>query len=194
MELRDVSRGQPIDHIASVASFFISRVDTLGDRIQAAREDGDTAAQERLGGLMGKAAIGNARLAYARFRKVFASERFARLKALGASEQRPLWASTSVKNPAFRDVRHVEELIGPETVNTLPLETIRAFQNHGTVSRTVDRGVEDARLTLRALAEEAGLDFGAVTQQLEAEGLALLTHAYDELLPESTKSAKRCGA
>jgi transaldolase len=182
-----VSRGEPIDHLASVASFFVSRVDTLvdqllGERIKAARENADTAAQERLGGLLGKAAIANARLAYARFREVFGSERFARLKALGASEQRPLWASTSVKNPAYRDVHYVEELIGPHTVNTLPLETIRGFQNHGTVSRSVDRDVKNAQSTLRALHEVAGLDFDAVTQQLEDEGLAQFAHSYEELI------------
>ncbi|MCA1643986.1 MAG: transaldolase, partial [Chloroflexi bacterium] len=148
-----VGRGLPIDRIASVASFFVSRVDTLvdkllGERIEAAHQAGDTARQLRLEELLGKAAIANAKLAYARFRELFASERYARLAAQGASVQRPLWASTSVKNPAYRDVMYVEELIGPETINTLPLETISAFQAHGLVVRSVDRGIADARATL----------------------------------------------
>jgi transaldolase len=181
------SRGLPIDRIASVASFFISRVDTrvdklLGERIAAARQAGDSARQRRLEELLGTAAIANAKLAYARFRELFDTERFARLAAQGASVQRPLWASTGVKNPAYRDVVYVEELIGPDTVNTLPLETIRAFQAHGIVARSVDRGLDQARATLRALEEEAGLDFAALTQQLEDEGVALFVQSYDELI------------
>ena len=154
----------------------------LGERIEAARQAGDTARQRRLEELLGTAAIANAKLAYARFRELFDTERFARLAAQGASVQRPLWASTSVKNPAYRDVVYVEELIGPDTVNTLPLETISAFQAHGVVARSVDRGVDKARATISALEEEAGLDFAAVTQQLEDEGVALFVHSYDELI------------
>ncbi len=181
------SRGLSIDRIASVASFFVSRVDTLvdrllGERIEAARQAGDTTRQRRLEELLGTAAIANAKLAYARFRELFDTERFARLAAQGASVQRPLWASTSVKNPAYRDVVYVEELIGPDTVNTLPLETISAFQAHGVVARSVDRGVDKARATISALEEEAGLDFAAVTQQLEDEGVALFVHSQDELI------------
>ncbi len=190
-----VGRGLPIDRIASVASFFVSRVDTLvdkllGERIEAAHRAGDTARQLRLEELLGKAAIANAKLAYAHFRELFASERYARLAAQGASVQRPLWASTGVKNPAYRDVMYVEELIGPETVNTLPLETIRAFQARGLVVRSVDRGIDDARATLRALEEEAGLDFAAVTQQLEDDGVGLFIRSYDELIAGIEK--KRC--
>ena len=182
-----VSRGQPINRLASVASFFVSRVDTLvdkllGERIDRAQQSGDAARELRLRELLGRAAIANAKLAYAGFREIFGSERFARLVAHGASVQRPLWASTSVKNPAYRDVLYVEELIGPDTVNTLPLDTIRAFQEHGTVAPTLDQGLDDARATLRALGDEADIDFEAVTRQLEAEGVALFAHAYDELL------------
>jgi transaldolase len=181
------SQGLPIDRIASVASFFVSRVDTLvdrllGERIEAARQAGDTARQRRLEEFLGTAAIANAKLAYARFRELFDSERFARLAAEGASVQRPLWASTGVKNPAYRDVVYVEELIGPDTVNTLPLETIRGFQAHGIVARSVDRGLDQARATMRALEQEAGLDFAALTQQLEDDGLALFVQSYDELI------------
>ena len=131
---------------------------------------------------MGTAAIANAKLAYARFREIFDTERFERLAAQGASMQRPLWASTSVKNPGYRDVVYVEELIGPDTVNTLPLGTISAFQAHGVVARSVDRGVDKACATISALEEEAGLDFAAVTRQLEDEGVALFVQSYDELI------------
>jgi transaldolase len=181
------SRGLPIDRIASVASFFVGRVDTLVDRlleerVDAAHREGDNARQRRLEELLGTAAVANAKLAYARFRELFGTERFARLAAQGATAQRPLWASTSVKNPAYRDVLYVEELIGPDTVNTLPLETISAFQAHGIVARSIDRAVDEARATLRALEVEADIDFAAVTQQLEHEGLALFVQSYDEII------------
>src|SRR5262249_36193256 len=113
--------GKPIKHLASVASFFVSRVDTLVDKQldEKINATTDTARQEMLRGLKGKAAVANARLAYARFREIFDDARFAKLKAQGARVQRPLWASTSTKNPAYRDVLYVEDLIGPETVNTM---------------------------------------------------------------------------
>jgi transaldolase len=174
----------PLDHIASVASFFVSRVDTLVDPliealVEAAR--GDRARQERLRSLLGQAAITNAKLAYARFREIFDSMRFAALRARGAQVQRPLWASTSTKNPAYRDVLYVEELIGPDTVNTLPHPTLQAFQDHGQVRPTLDEGLDDARATLAALAE-AGVDMAAVAGQLEDEGVALFAESYDDLL------------
>jgi transaldolase len=183
MEQR-AAAGQPIDHVASVASFFVSRVDTLVDqqlqaKIDAASGDGDR--QERLRGLLGKSAIANAKLAYAGFRTIFDGERFAVLRAQGAQVQRPLWASTSTKNPAYRDVVYVEALIGPDTVNTLPHPTLQAFQDHGRVERTLEVGLDDARATLAGLAE-AGIDEAAVTRQLEEEGLAVFVASYDELI------------
>jgi len=176
--------GQPIDRVASVASFFVSRVDTLVDQqlqaaIDAASGEGDR--QERLCALLGKCAIANAKLAYAGFRTIFDDERFAGLRAQGAQVQRPLWASTSIKNPAYRDVVYVEALIGPDTVNTLPHPTLQAFQDHGRVERTLDGGLDEARATLAALAE-AGIDEAAVTRQLEEEGLAVFVASYDELI------------
>jgi len=181
-----VAAGQPVDRLASVASFFVSRVDTLVDKqlqewITAAEAAGDGARAARLRGLLGKAAIANAKLAYARFRELFDGERFARLRQHGANVQRPLWASTSVKNPAYRDVLYVEDLIGRDTVNTLPLETLKAFEDHGTVRRTVDEGLDEARAALAALAE-VGIDFDAATQQLEDEGVSLFSKSYDELI------------
>jgi transaldolase len=175
--------GQPIGHLASVASFFVSRVDTLVDRllderIAAAR---DASAEEHLRSLKGKAAIANARLAYARFRAIFDGERFAKLRGKGAHVQRPLWASTGTKNPAYGDVYYVEALVGPDTVNTVPEPTLRAFQDHGQVRQTVDSDLGDARATMDALAQ-AGIDYDAVTQQLEDEGVRLFADSYDELL------------
>jgi transaldolase len=175
--------GQPLDRIASVASFFVSRVDTLVDRLLDERiaQTSDAAEQERLRSLRGRAAIANARLAYARFREIFDGERFARLRAQGAQVQRPLWASTGTKNPAYGDVYYVEALIGPDTVNTVPEPTLRAFLDHGQVRRTVDTGLDEARATLDALAK-AGIDYDAVTRQLEDEGIALFIASYDELI------------
>ncbi len=181
---RRAAAGQPVDRISSVASFFVSRVDTLVDKLLEGKIEeaaGDAARQERLRGLLGKAAIANAKLAYARFREIFGDERFAKLKAKGAKVQRPLWASTSTKNPAYRDVIYVEELIGPDTVNTLPPATIEAFQDHGVVRRTIDEGLDEARATMAALAE-AGIDIVAATAQLEDEGVASFAKSYDELI------------
>ena len=171
--------GKPVDRIASVASFFVSRVDTLVDKLldEKIAETGD----QGLAALKGKAAVANARLAYERFGEIFRSERFAPLAAAGASVQRPLWASTSVKNPAYRDVLYVEELIGPDTVNTMPRPTIEAFLDHGVVARTVDTGLDDARQTWAALAE-AGIDLEAATDRLEEEGIATFVKSYDALI------------
>ena len=175
--------GQPLDRIASVASFFVSRVDTLVDRLLDERLDAtsDATAQAQLRALQGKAAIANARLAYARFREIFDGEGFAQLKARGAHVQRPLWASTGTKNPAYGDVYYAEALIGSDTVNTMPQPTLQAFLDHGQVRRTIDTDLGDARATLEALAE-AGIDFDAVTQQLEDEGVRLFVASYDELI------------
>jgi transaldolase len=175
--------GQPLDRIASVASFFVSRVDALVDRLLDERLDAtsDATAQAQLRALQGKAAIANARLAYARFREIFDGEGFAQLKARGAHVQRPLWASTGTKNPAYGDVYYAEALIGSDTVNTMPQPTLQAFLDHGQVRRTIDTDLGDARATLEGLAE-AGIDFDAVTQQLEDEGVRLFVASYDELI------------
>jgi transaldolase len=178
-----LARGNPIDRIASVASFFVSRVDTLVDSLldeRIATTEDDTT-REWLASLKGKAAIANAKLAYARFQEIFLGPRFAPLQAVGADVQRPLWASTSVKNPAYRDVRYVEELIGPHTVNTMPQTTIAAFLGHGVVSRTADQGIHEMRLVIHELAA-AGIDLEAVAQQLEAEGIALFSASYEGML------------
>jgi len=181
LEDRMKARGD-LHRVGSVASFFISRVDSEVDaRLDAIISHADDATRTRLGALKGKAAIANAKLAYALFQKCFAGERWERLRAQSARVQRPLWASTSSKNPAYRDVMYVEQLVGPDTVNTMPPATITAFQDHGEVSRTVDAAVDEARELLQALASE-GISMTAVTDKLLAEGLASFQKSFDTLL------------
>ncbi len=181
---RAVAAGRDLSRIASVASFFVSRVDTAVDnQIEAKLKTLPDRApeRERLAGLLGKAAIANAKIAYQRFEQIFAEERFARLKAKGAQLQRPLWASTSTKNPAYRDVMYVEELIGPHTVNTMPTQTLEAFRDHGRVERTLDRDVEGARRVWQELGE-VGIDLKAVTRQLQIDGVRLFAESFDSLV------------
>ena len=180
---RRLALGKPIGRVASVASFFVSRVDTLVDTLLDERiaTATDEATREWLSSLKGKAAIANAKLAYARFHEIFEGSRFGSLRDAGARVQRPLWASTSVKNPAYRDVRYVEELIGPHTVNTMPRSTLEAFLDHGVVSRTVDQDVDEARLVIHELVA-AGIELEPVTRRLEDEGIAIFTASYEELL------------
>jgi transaldolase len=177
-----LAAGQPIDHVASVASFFVSRVDTEVDkRLNAMAAGASGSERDRLLALRGRAAIANARLAYRLFSQRFAGTRWERLAANGAMVQRPLWASTSTKNPDYRDVIYVEQLIGPHTVNTLPPATMEAFRDHGVVERTVDRGVEQAEADIAAL-EAAGISLADVTQQLLTEGVASFQRSFDTLL------------
>ncbi len=174
--------GGDLHRVGSVASFFISRVDNEVDaRLDAMIKDADDASASRLGALKGKAAIANAKLAYALFQKTFSGERWDKLRANSGRVQRPLWASTSVKNPAYRDVMYVEQLIGPDTVNTMPPATITAFQDHGEAARTVDKDVDEARELLQALASE-GISMSSVTDKLLAEGLASFQKSFDTLL------------
>jgi transaldolase len=170
---RRVEAGESIDRASSVASFFVSRVDTKVD-----------AELERLGreDLRGKAAVANAKIAYAAFREIFSGERWERLEAAGANLQRPLWASTSTKNPDYPDTLYVDELIGPDTVNTMPDATIAAARDHATVARTVDHDVEGAQRVMREI-EEAGVDVDdIVMNQLVVEGVKAFGDSYDSLL------------
>jgi transaldolase len=176
-----VKAGKPVDHIASVASFFVSRVDTEIDKrldALAAKATGDE--QKKILALKGKAAIANAQLAYKLFQEVFSSDRWSPLAAAGARLQRPLWASTSSKNPAYRDVMYVEQLIGPDTVNTMPPATIEAFRDHGEVERTVDADYTAAEGVMSALAA-VGIDMTDVTNKLLVEGLASFQKSFDSL-------------
>ena len=176
-----VAAGLPIDSIASVASFFVSRVDTAIDpRLQTVIRAGGPQAQ-KAGALLGKAAIANARLAYADFKQVFTSARFLALKAKGAHVQRPLWASTSTKNPAYRDVMYVEELIGPDTVNTVPPQTLVAFLDHGRVRASLEEGLDAAHQVMADL-KSLGISMDDVTQQLEEEGVKSFAEAFTVLL------------
>lgn len=180
---RRVAEGKPVDRIASVASFFVSRVDVLIDPTldKKAAATSDAAEKAKLEGLRGKAAIANARLAYQSFKKIFGDARFAALKAKGARVQRPLWASTSVKNPAYSDLLYADSLIGPDTVDTMPRETLEAFRDHGTVKNTVEDDIDGAKATLADL-EAAGVSMKAVTDQLEKEGVEKFEQAFDALL------------
>jgi len=169
---RLVEGGGSPSGVASVASFFVSRVDTEADK----RLDAVGHPEPK-----GKLAIANAKLAYQRCTELFSGERWDALAAKGATKQRCLWASTSTKNPDYRDVMYVEELIGPETVNTMPLETIEAFQDHGVVADTLERGVDEARQLLDELAR-AGVDYDDVTETLEREGVQKFSDSFAELL------------
>jgi transaldolase len=178
-----VAAGQSIEKLASVASFFVSRVDTLVDKLLEEKlKTAQGAEQEKLTSLLGKSAIANAKLAYEKYQAVFhKGERFAKLKSKGAMVQRCLWASTSTKNPQYRDVLYVEELIGPETVNTMPDQTIAAFKDHGKVAMTLTQDVADAHQVLRDLAA-VGISYDQVTQQLLDEGGKLFSDAFDKLM------------
>jgi transaldolase len=166
----------------SVASFFVSRVDTLVDKLLADKIAAN-GKHDQYESLLGTAAIANARLAYERFRAIFAGSQWSALAKQGAQVQRPLWASTSTKNPRYRDVRYVEELVGPDTVNTMPPATLEAVKEHGRIWRTVDtpEAIEAAHKTMRDLAT-AGIDMSAVTRQLEIEGVKSFAESYDQLI------------
>ena len=176
------AEGKDISHIASVASFFVSRVDTLVDQLleDKIKATSDSAEQQKLKSLEGKAAIANARLVYQEFTRIFHTPRFETLKHSGAHVQRPLWASTSTKNPAYRDVLYAEELIGPDTVDTMPLETIENFRDHGRVSRTVENDIQQAKDVFAAL-EKVGIHYDQVTKQLQDEGVQKFAGSFHEL-------------
>jgi transaldolase len=161
--------------VASVASFFVSRVDTAVDK--ALEEVGSPDALA----LRGRIAVANSKIVYQRFREIFYGAAFATLRARGCRVQRPLWASTSTKNPAYRDVLYVEELIGPDTVNTMPPETIEAFRDHGRVRPTVDDRVAEAREAVLRL-RSVGVDLDAITAKLQRDGVASFAQSYDMLI------------
>jgi transaldolase len=170
-----VARSDPIDRVASVASFFVSRVDTEVDARLG--KIGRPEASE----LAGTIGIANARLAYAEFERIRASERWRRLAAKGARVQRPLWASTGTKNPAYSDVLYLEALIGPDTINTVPPDTLRRFEDHGVVAPTLAGHEKDARERMERLAR-LGVDFDDVTRVLEDEGIEKFARSYAALL------------
>ena len=184
--------GAPLARIASVASFFVSRVDSEIDKRLDAQVSAGKLAASAAGALKGKAAVANAKLAYRLFTECFSGPRWAALTAKGAHVQRPLWASTSTKNPSYRDVLYVEELVGPQTVNTLPLATLEAFRDHGETRRTVDADLAAAEGVLSAI-ESAGISVRNVTDQLLGEGLSSFQTAFDTLLAGLEQKAASLG-
>lgn len=176
------SEGKDISRMASVASFFVSRVDTLVDKRleDMMKASNDSAEQQKLKTLAGKAAIANARLVYQEFKRIFSTPRFESLKHAGAHVQRPLWASTSTKNAAYRDVLYAEELIGPDTVDTMPLETIEKFSDHGQVRDSIEDNIQGSKADLAAL-EEVGIHYDQVTQQLLDEGVQKFADSFHQL-------------
>ena len=167
-----LKNNQPIDHIASVASFFLSRIDVLLDPILK---------QKKLDNLVGEIAIASAKKAYEIYKEVFFDDRFRNLEKKGAKKQKVLWASTSTKDPSFRDVKYVEALIGPDTINTLPIETIDAFRDHGKAQDHLENNLVKATQELQQL-EDNGINIDDITQQLEEEGVQKFNKAYEQLL------------
>lgn len=178
-----VAGGKPIDRLRSVASFFVSRVDTNVDKKL------DRIASEPARALRGKAAIANARLAYQAFREVFGSDRFTRLSERGAALQRPLWASTSTKDPSYPDLYYVEALVAPDSVDTMPPETFEAYRDHGDPAVRITDDLAGARETFRRLAE-LGIDEATVSRELEEEGVKKFSDSYDALLKALAEKEK----
>jgi transaldolase len=180
---RRVAENKPIDNISSVASFFVSRIDSAVDK-ELERRIGQTSDEKEkatLQSLLGRIAIANAKIAYQRYKKVFHDERFAALKQKGAQVQRPLWASTSTKNPVYPDVYYVEALIGPETVDTLPPATIVAFRDHGRARVTIEDNLDEERALLARL-EEVGISLDQVTAHVLADAVRLFVEPFEKLL------------
>ena len=176
-----LEEGQPINRIASVASFFVSRVDTLVDKLlQESSQSGDDAAQALVRSLTGKIAIANAKAAYKIYQHLYSQE-FADLEAAGARPQRLLWASTGVKDPDYSDVLYIDQLIGDHTVNTVPPATYKAFLDHGSPASTLEQGLDEASSQLEQLSK-LGIDLNAATQQLEDEGVKAFQDAFNTLL------------
>ena len=169
--------------VSSVASFFVSRVDTLVDKLLEERLPKATSAPKRkeIESLLGKTAIANSRLVYQKFKEIFGGSRFLALKGKGARVQRPLWASTSTKNPNYRDVLYVEELIGPDTVDTMPPATIDAFRDHGKVRPSLEENLEEPKQVFAKLAE-LGINMDEVTTQLQNDGVKLFADSFDTLM------------
>jgi len=167
-----VAEGLPIDHISSVASFFLSRIDVLIDPMLD---------EKGLGDLKGEIAIASAKKAYEIYKRIFSGPRWEKLAAKGAKVQRVLWASTSTKNPAYKDTKYIEVLIGPSTIDTVPLETIEAFRDHGIAANTLENDLDKATETLERL-KKGGIDIDKITQQLEDEGIEKFNKPFEKLL------------
>jgi transaldolase / glucose-6-phosphate isomerase len=186
------THGGNLKKMASVASFFISRIDTLVDSLLSDRlkKTTDPGQQSLLNSLLGKVAIANGKLTYQRYRGIFSGPRWEPLAAKGAHTQRVLWASTSTKNPNYRDVMYVEELIGPDTVDTIPPATLEAFRDHGRVRESLTEDIPGAQKTMEDLAH-AGISMKEVTDQLTEDGVKLFADAFAKLLAAVEKSTQR---
>ncbi|HYM15372.1 MAG TPA: transaldolase [Dehalococcoidia bacterium] len=191
---RRAAANEALATVNSVASFFVSRVDTAADKLLGAKIAANPEAHRApLQSLLGTIAVANTKVAYQRFLAVFGGERFAKLKARGARVQRPLWASTGTKNPAYSDILYVQELIGPDTVNTMPPKTIDAFRDHGTARRTVDEGLDAARDRLAQLAA-AGISLVEITDNLQRDGVAAFVKSFEEIQATIAVKAERIRA
>jgi transaldolase len=182
---RRTSKGEPINEIASVASFFVSRVDTLTDKLLETRLSSaiSKAEKDKMMGLFGKAAVANAKIAYKKYKNIFSEKRFLTLKEKGGHLQRLLWGSTGTKNPKYSDIKYVEELIAPDSVNTLPETTIEAFKNHGQAKITIGDHLEEAERLFQKL-KSIGIDIKEVTDKLEGEGVKLFSDSFFSLSKE----------
>ena len=185
------AQGKPLTSVASVASFFLSRIDVLLDPTLEKTMTMDTSKADLAATFHGEVAIFSAKAAYHMYKEIFESERFDKLKARGARTQRLLWASTSTKNPAYSDLKYVEALIGSDTIDTIPLETLAAYRDHGKPASCLTNDAEKAAETLRRLGE-VGIDLDAATQQLEDEGIQKFIKAFDQLMNALTE--KRAAA
>jgi transaldolase / glucose-6-phosphate isomerase len=185
-----VKKGQDVSHVASVASFFVSRIDTLIDSQIDAKLKTETDSNRRtlLTGLQGKVAVANAKLTYHKYQEIYGGPRWKALVAKGAQTQRLLWASTSTKNPKYRDVMYVEELIGADTVDTIPPATFDAFRDHGRVRASLTENLDDAAKIMLAL-EKAGISMKEVTDKLVVDGVKLFADAFKQLLEATGKTA-----
>ena len=175
-----VEKGLPVDHISSVASFFLSRIDVMIDPMLE---------EKGLKDLQGEVAIASAKIAYQMYKEIFSGERWDKLRAAGAKPQRLLWASTSSKNPAFKATKYVDALIGPQTVDTVPLETIKLYRTEGNPSNSLEQGMDKAKQVLEKL-KTAGIDLGAVTHQLEEEGIQKFINPYNKLIKTIEEQVK----
>jgi transaldolase len=187
-----VSRGESVYRITSVASFFLSRIDVLVDSMLEVKAEGEGREAEIASKLYGQVAIASAKIAYQMYKDIFGTSRWRKLADRGARVQRLLWASTSTKNPDFRDVKYVEALIGPETINTVPMDTLDAWRDHGEPRETLEEGLDDATEILDLL-PEVDIDLDRITAQLVDEGIKKFNDPFDDLmdtLAEAVKNAK----